>query len=550
MANKIDSNVTGLRIAEELAGSPGVLPAAPVWLVGEPNEYGDFGGTVTTVARNPINPNRKRQKGTVTDLDASGGFTSDLTQRNMQELLQGFMFANLRRKGEAQNALGVTTLQFAAATLNSRITRSGSPVLDLTTQFEVGDLVNIAGFNNAANNGLFRLSAVTASTIDLSDADGTATASVLVDEAASGNVSIVQVGLEATAGDIDVDVSGSRPALTSTTVDFTSQGLVVGEWIFIGGDAADNQFTNAVNNGYARVRLITANRLEFDKTQNTMVVEASTAENIHLYFGRVLKDETGSDIVRRTYQMERELGASNAAIPANLQAEYVVGSIANTLNLNIPLTDKITTDLAYIGIDVEQLDENSLPTNFQRTNPVVAADAIKSASANLSSTVVSLPSTNALNTSSDFSRIKLATVNETDANPTPLFAFANEITLTINNNVSPNKAIGVLGAFDATVGTFEVGGSITAYFGDVAAVQAVRNNADVTLDAHIVENNRGVSIDVPLITLGGGQPNVTQDEPITIPLSTEAATGVNIDTNLDHTLLFVFFDYLPSLADD
>ena len=112
-----------------------------------------------------------------------------------------------------------------------------------------------------------------------------------------------------------------------------------------------------------------------------------------------------------------------------------------------------------------------------------------------------------------------------------------------------NKAISVLGAFEVTAGQFNVEGTATAYFSNVTAVQAVRNNSDVTLDFSIVKGGtgakQGVTVDVPLIALGDARLNVEQDAPITLPLETAAAA----DRVFNHTLLMVFWDFLPDAAD-
>lgn len=505
-AQKIDSNATGLRYAEELSYK--VLPVTPIWYALEPNTYADFGGQPTLLARNPINDSRQRKKGVITDLDASGGFNSDLTQDNLQDILQGFFFADLRRKGEE-----VVT---AVATATDIYTVAE------TAGFQVGDIVLASGFTNSENNGLKDVSTVTLDTT-------IAVSQNLVDEGTPpADAKLVVVGHTAGSGDIEVDASSTLPALTSTTLEFDTLGLVEGEWIFVGGDGASEDFTNSVNNGFKRVRSIDTNRLTFDKSDDTMVTEVGGTLTIKLYFGRVLKNEQGSLIKRRTYNLERTLGAPDEALPAQIQAEYLEGAVPGEFNLSIPSADKLTVDLSFLAADNSTIDGAlALKTGTRPT--LVDADAF--------------------NTSSDFSRIKLAQVVAGDEAPTPLFAFAQEISVNISNNLSANKAVGTLGSFDITAGTFQVGGNITAYFADVAAVQAVRDNVDITLDFILVKANAGIAVDLPLIALGDGRPNVEQDQPITLPLSMEAASAAKVDSNLDYTAMMVFFDYLPDAAD-
>lgn len=523
-ANKINSNSTGLAYAKE--ASPKVLPQNPVWVSVEPNEYRDFGANVTTMARNPINADRQQKKGSVVDLDASGGFGTDLTYTNLQDLLQGFFFAEYRKKGEAKNDLGDSTLTFSVANSTSQFTRE-SGTLDLGSVFAVGDLICVRGSAYSANNGLFKVSAVAETSVTVVKADGEDTAVTLTDEGATANISLVEVGVETAEGAIDVDVSGSFPALTSSSLDFTTLGLNVGEIIYVGGDAGATQFTNATNNGLARVRKIAANRLEFDKTAGTWANESNSTKLVHLYLGRVLKNETGANIVQSTYQLERTLGKADTT-DGDDQSEVLTGAVPNELTINVPQADKITMDLDFVGMDHETRTGAQGP---KATGAVAPAE------------------TEMFNTSSDFSRIKMALVTDAVANPTALFAYGTDISLVINNGVEPDKAVGVLGSFDVSIGNFMVNGRVTAYFTDVAMLAAMRAGSAVTLDMFLAKNNRGIAIDLPCLTLGEGRVTIEANKPVTLPLNHDAASGAYVDANMNHTMLMVFFDYLPSAAD-
>jgi len=514
---KIDSNITGLAYAEEarlgiLPGEQG-LPGSPVWRLLNPNSYNDFGGEVVTVAPNPINPSRQRRKGVTTDLNASGSFNHNLTFENLTDIMQGVFFADIRAQGEEV----VTAVDIDLANDDEYQVAS-------TTGFVVNNLIVGKNFANSVNNALNVVTAVVADT-SVEVADGQ-----LVDESPSADAVIKVVGYQFPADDAAIDTSGDLPALTSTALaDFTTLGLVPGQWVYIGGDTSGEGFTtNATNNGFKRIRSITATAITFDKSDGAMVAETlSGGETVNLFYGNVLRNESGTDIVRRSYNLERTLGVPDDAAPAEVQTEVILGAVPNEVSINVPQADLASVDISFVGTDNEQRDGSTGPKQTGVISPAAAAE---------------------YNTSSDIGRIRLGVVSDVDEAPTALFAFVTEATITINNNVTPNKAVGVLGSFDVTAGTFEVSGNLTAYFSNVAATQAVRNNADVTLDMSFVKDNTAMIFDLPLIALGDGRLNVEVDAPITLPLSTDAASGEDVDTALDHTALITFFDYVPTAA--
>jgi hypothetical protein len=504
---KQDSNRTSMYWAEET--TIGVLPGSPVWNPLEPNEYNDFGGKYTLVARNPINAGRQKRKGVITDLDVSGGVSQDLTQVGMQELMQGFFFADFHRKGEE-----------AVTAVDLDTTNPDRYHVASTTGFVAGYLIFGSGFTNAANNGLHVVDSITSDTYVK-----TATGELVAEASPPAAAKIVVVGVQGGAGDIDVVNAGgvTLPGLTSTTLDFTSLGLSPGEWIFIG--AASHEFAAAANNGFARIYSIAAHLLTFDKTQFTMSAVNDTTNTIRLFFGRFLKNEADFDNqVRRTYQLERQLGPDDDTPGTDQQAEYLVGAVADQAEFTFKTASIITAKLDFVGIDYETVTSSTGPKTGTRST-LVSGDAY--------------------NATNDFARIKLAVLNRTGgANPTALFGHMTDVTLSLKNNAKPDKALATLGAFDMTVGQFEITGKATAYFANVTALAAIPDNSDVTLDAILVKNNVGIAIDVPLIALGDGRLKIAQDEPIMLDLDMPAAA----DSVFDHTMSFTFFDYLPDLA--
>ena len=506
MTNKIDSNITGLAFAEE--ESLKTLPATPVWYGLEPNSYSDFGGELSTVARAPIDPSRQNKKGTITDLDASGGFNIDFTKSNLVRLLQGFFFADARQLPSTQ-ALNAAAVPLTGVTASSKTYAAASGL----GSFAANQIVFASGFTNATNNGLKTVASSTAGTVVVNE--------TLTDEASPPAAAKLEtVGFQFASGDISLAVTSGIPSLVATAADFTTlPGLIPGLWVFIGGDAAGTRFANNV--GYARIKSIAAKAIVFDDTSFTPATEAGTGKTIRLFVGTVVKNEkTPSLIKRRSYNIERQLGSG----PTSTQAEYLEGAVANEFTLNVPQADKLNADLTFVACD-----------NTHRSGE--AGDEIKGG------TRVGVAGEDAYNTSSDIYRIKMSVIDPASSNPSALFGYVSEANVSINNNVSPNKAIGTLGAFDTSAGNFEVGGSITAYFTTISAVRAVRQNADVGLSIIGASKNAGFVFDIPLLGLGGGRLNVEKDAPITVPLEPAGAENAN-----GYTMLYEAFSYLPSVA--
>lgn len=484
----VPSNSTGLAIAEEVIGTPGILPGSPVWIPLEPNSYAEFGGQTTLTPRRPITNSRQIKKGVVTDLDAVGGFSTDFVTESLSRLFQGFFFADWRYK---------TNLVPTAVSGTQYTVASGG------AGFLVNSLLFADGFAVAGNNGLKLVTASTGTTISVAG---------LAVEASPTSDIITRVGHQGVSADLTLTVVSLVPQLNSTSLNFTTLGLIPGEWIWIGGDTAITQFATAANNGFYRIKTIAANVIVFDRWPSTTVADPGTGKTIQLFFGHVIKNEASPALQKlRTYHLERQLAASSW--------EYVKGAAPNTLVFNIKKADKITLDLGFIAMNTER------------------AAVVKTGTREV------LPVQSSFNASSNFKRLRF----NNDTTGASVATYVDELKLTVDNGIEPTKAVAALGGIDINYGDFMVMGNIEAFFASTAAVDAVNNNDDCSLDFGLVVRSGtqrlpvGYLFDVPLMALGDGRIKVEKDKPVMLPLTYDAAAS---DT-FNHTLLAVDFSYLP-----
>lgn len=484
-----------------------------VWRELEPNSYSDFGGEITNVSRNPINKSRQRRKGVVTDLDANGGFNHDITQQNsLIRLMQGFFFAAAHEKVSTNPFRG--TGPSAITPVMVSIGATGVVTFASTGQaaeFKAGDRVFLSGFANTGNNGPARVTSVSSATVILFNHGS------FVAETIAAKMEVC--GFRSVADECDLTVLGNTVVLSFGTTVPTTLKLQVGEWIFLGGDSALTAYAN--NIGYARVKAVTSTTIVLVNPTwaNPIVEDCPSGGVIELYFGTFMRNENDPDlIVCQSYQLERSLGKAEGGT----QAEYLVGSIANVFTLNVPTADKLNADLEFIAITNETQPGN---IGLKAGTRVAPGDE------------------EGYNTSSDIYTMRMYVHDSLDVTPGALFAYIQEGSLGITNNASATKAIGVLGGFDVNVGTFEVGGEVTAYFQNVDVIEAVRVNSDVGMYIISARENEGFVYDLPLLSLGGGRLNVEQDQPIMVPVESMGAKNED-----DYTLSASYFPYLPNLA--
>jgi hypothetical protein len=493
--------------------------AGTTWFLIEPNSINDFGATITTVARDPISKNRQRRKGTVTDLDSAVEVDEDLTLSSFRDFIEGFCFAT-SINGDvtelATTAAETATDTYAVAALSTA----------QADKFEIDTLIWVENFSNSANNGL--------KTVDADIAGSAVAISVgenLVDEAvAPADATLSFTGHRIDAADTPTwtwDSGVNQATLSETGLGTLLQalGLTLGQMVHIGSIAAAgdttiiNAFeTSAANDmfGYARVYEFTdADNIVFDKVDAALQFTDGTAPStdVDVLFGEFIRNvpTDDSDYLERSFQFEAEFPSLDAG--GNAEYQYALGNYCNTASFNLPLTDKATITYGFIGTDTE--------------DPVVAASRKTGASA-----ATDPLNTAAFNTSADIARLRVTEVDETG-----LTTDFKSLTMTLNNSVSAEKVIGQLGAKFLNTGNFEVDIEAQLIFTEGLVIDRIRSNDTVTMD-FVVKNDDGIIvIDIPSMTLGGGDREFPVNESVLINTTAQAFQDNRLNTSIGVSLI-------------
>ena len=503
---RVLTNNFSLQFAREEPGQLGVLPVTPDWKLTEPNGVTNFGATITTVARDPISIDKQRRKGTVTDLDSAAEYDADITLDSISDFIEGFLFSqavnfDLLFNQSTTTATGYTIPAATVAQAGKLQYTVGGPI----------SLIYAQGYEATGNNGLKELAADVAST------DTEITAAGLSAETAPATAILEIAGIRPEEGDLAITVVGVTATLTSgnnaavNNIDFTTLGLTVGQSIHIGGLTTANQFAAGI--GYARIVGIAAGQLDLDKLDSALATDSGAAQTVDLLFGRFIRNVPvdDPDYLEISYQFEGSY--PNLGTAGVTEYEYSLGNLSNQLSFNLPLTDKASGTFGFIGTDTE------VPTTTQKTGADTPREPARTA---------------AMSTTSDVVRLRITQVDET-----ALTTDFKSMTMTFNNNVSPEKVIAQLGAKYMNSGNFEVDIEAQVLFTNSAVLSAIRNNETVSMDFIMKNDDGSIVVDIPSMTLGGGGKDLPINESIILNTTGQAFKDATLGTSIGVSLFAV-----------
>jgi len=342
--------------------------------------------------------------------------------------------------------------------------------------YAVGHLIRSTGMADTLNNGVWTIDTI--STNELQTSDGAA----LVDETPGAGARLKVVGFAGVLSDIGADAAG----LTSATIDFTTLGLTVGQWIKIGGALAAEKFVADANNDFARISAIAANVLTLDEKPSGWTVEALSGSIAHKVW---IADTLKNGVTRKSFSYERAFDDQLG----NKYQQYVGCEIA-TGSLNFPVDGTITGTFGYMGKDAA-----FAATSLEPGTP--------------------LPTLNQqpMTTTSNLGSVQEGGTTITGPN------WIQSMDLSFANNLRDIRAVGSQSSVSIGVGSLDNTGTITLYYGDSTMLEKYQSGTETSVSFRTNLNNQAYVFSMPRIKFESGSSDITgKDVDVTTPLGYRA----------------------------
>lgn len=464
--------------------------------------------TPETVTSNELDATRQIVDQPLVGFSSGGDVPAELSIGNTDILMDGLFMNPWIRSPEVLNGASwkygsgsaaanrFTAMTATALTFTANSVLAGSSVNSPATAFVAGHLIYVSGLGASNPDHILRVSASTAT--GLTVAGATAVASPPV------TARVKTVGFEGVAADISAVTVGGN-ALTSTALNFTTLGLTVGQWIYLGtGNYGFDGFF-----GWARIGSIAAQRLGLDIVPTGFVANAGTGKTVRGYFTDCIKNGVVEDI---SYYIEEEFG-----LTAGTRYMYHRGQEVNSRAISAETKAIITDTWNFLGAD-------GTPVSAARqANATTLAPAIGTV----------------LNSST------AVPVMYENGSPVTGPNFVNSFSFTIENAKRSRDAVGILGAADIGTGRLGVTGTLSTYFGDETYYNKVIANTRTSLTFGFSDPaaTRYEIYDMPKVKYSSGAPDVTGiDTDIMVPLEFRALR--DLEGGRDYTLMLSRFEYI------
>lgn len=484
-----DSNRTRLTVVRET--SLGVTPVSPrmrtMRFTGESLKF-----EPQYIQPDEIRDDRMNVDPVKINENNSGGINYQLSypvdESPLSEMFRSMMF-------NAWNNTPYRDNDGAADSVITGVAATGGVITVVTgAAFVVGQLIRASGFGVAGNNGLFKITTGSATVPAVGDG-------VLTDEAApAAGARIKVVGFEGAAGDITALADG----LGSTTLDFTTLGLGLGQFVKIGATGAGYRYATEANNGFARIVGIAANKLTLDNLPTGWATDTGTGKTIRVFVSDWIKNGTAMS------SMTIERGFMGQAVPTYIQQS---GMVVGEASIDISSEALISGSFTLQGLKGKKSTTSLDPTPDKRTT-----------AANLSANV---------------------NVGRIGENGAPITGgnFVKSLQATINNNLRILTADGEVGGVDIGVGEMAVTLNLETYFRSDALLDKLFAGTPTNVNSGITKNNQALVFSFPRLTYTGGAPSAGgKNQDVMLPLAAMAS----IDPLTESQMMMSRFDYFEA----